>query len=195
MFQRLAAKSPAAWAVGLLLWGMVVYLWGWRAGRVLAFPIGFLAFGLSLQPTLVAPVGFGLQHVTAVGAETLADSLGVVVVREGLVLRSDQFALVVAEVCSGMNSLLALLGLASVWIHMVQGTVLARLAILASVLPLIIVANITRVTAVVLVAAHFGQDIALGFFHGGSSLLLFGMAVAGLCLVSRMVGCKTIAVT
>jgi hypothetical protein len=41
-----------------------------------------------------------------------------------------------------------------------------------------------------LLANWMGQDAALGFFHGASSLVLFGVAVLGLVLVSRMVGCR-----
>ena len=42
--------------------------------------------------------------------------------------------------------------------------------------------------------AHwFGQDAALGFFHGASSLVLFGLAVGGLLGVSRLVGCRPLA--
>jgi exosortase/archaeosortase family protein len=52
------------------------------------------------------------------------------------------------------------------------------------------VANTTRVTLVLLLANWMGQDAALGFFHGASSLVLFGVAMVGLVLVSRMVGCR-----
>src|SRR5688572_15354316 len=38
---RLDVNALAGLAVIPLLWGIVVYLWGWGAGRVLAFPIGF----------------------------------------------------------------------------------------------------------------------------------------------------------
>jgi exosortase/archaeosortase family protein len=65
----------------------------------------------------------------------------------------------------------------------------ARLAVILSVLPLVVIANTTRVALVLLVASHFGQDAAVGFFHGASSLLLFGISLGGLVLVSRMVGC------
>jgi exosortase/archaeosortase family protein len=62
-----------------------------------------------------------------------------------------------------------------------------------SVLPLVLVANTIRVVLVLLVASALGQDAALGFFHGFSSLFLFGMAMAGLLAVSRVLGCRTFA--
>ena len=64
------------------------------------------------------------------------------------------------------------------------------LAILIGVLPLVVIANTARVTLVLFVAAMFGEDAALGFFHGVSSLILFGLALVGLLGLSRIVGCK-----
>jgi exosortase len=177
-------------AVSPLLWGTAVYFWGWRTGRVLAFPLGFLEFGFGLYRGLLNSVGFTLQNFTAIGAAWSSHLLGVNVVRDGLILRSDSFAFVVAQTCSGMNSLLSLLALAGLWLYVTRGALPARAAVLLSVLPLVVVANTTRVTLVLLLANWMGQDAALGFFHGASSLVLFGVAVLGLVLVSRMVGCR-----
>ncbi|MDQ6671980.1 MAG: exosortase/archaeosortase family protein [Chloroflexota bacterium] len=177
-------------AVSPLLWGIAVYLWGWGAGRVLAFPLAFLVFGLGLYRGLLSSVGFALQTFTAISAGWSGHLLGLHVVRDGLVLQSESFAFVVAQTCSGMNSLLSLLALAALWMYVTHGKMSARAAVLLSVLPLVVVANTVRVTLVLFVATWLGQDAALGFFHGASSLVLFGMAVSGLLLVSRVVGCK-----
>jgi len=192
---RVGINALAGFAVVPLLLGVVVYLWGWAAGRVLAFPIGFLAFGLGLYRGLLDSVGFAMQGVTATGAAALASAAGVGVVRDGLVLRSSgfassEFAFVVAQTCSGMSSLVSLLALAALWTHVAQGKLGARFAVLASVLPLVILANTMRVSLVLLIASSYGQEAALGFFHGASSLMLFGLALAGLLVVSRVVGCK-----
>lgn len=188
--ERVQIHALAGIAVSPLLWGGAVYLGGWRLGRELAFPIGFLAFGLGLFRGLLDSVGFALQGITATGAATLARFLGVPVVHEGLLLSSDRFTFVVAETCSGMSSLVSLLALAALWTYVAHGRLSARAGVFMSVAPLVIVANSTRVALVLLVASHFGQDAALGFFHGASSLVLFGLALAGLMFVSRMMGCE-----
>jgi exosortase len=192
VFQRVGINALAGLAVIPLLWGMVVYLWGWRTGRVLAFPIGFLAFGLGLYRGLLDTVGFTLQQFTALGASTFGGALGLPVQRDGLLLYSDRFQFLIAEPCSGMSSLLSLLALSAIWVYVVRGALPARLAVVLSVLPIVVVANTTRVTLVLLVAWWFGQDAAVGFFHGASSLILFGLALVGLVLVSRSVGCRTL---
>jgi len=170
--------------------GEVVYLFGWRTGREVAFPIGFLAFGLALFRGLLDSVGFALQGATAVGAYTLAHAVGIPVIRDGLVLSSQTFAFIVADTCSGMSSLVSLLALAALWTYVAQGSLRARSAVVLSTLPLVLIANSTRVALVLLVAQLMGQDAALGFFHSASSFVLFGLAVAGLMFVSRVVGCR-----
>jgi exosortase len=187
---RMGIHALAGLAVSPLLWGVVVYLWGWGAARELAFPIGFLAFGLCVFRGLLDSVGFALQQVTAVGAADVVASLGVPVVRDGLSLTSRHFNFVVAEGCSGMSSLVSLAALAALWTYAAKGSGPARLAVLASVVPLVILANSLRVALVLLVADAFGQDAALGYFHGLSSLVLFGVALAGLIAISRTVRCR-----
>jgi exosortase len=192
--RRLDINALVGLAVIPLLWGIVVYLWGWGAGRVLAFPIGFLAFGLGLYRGLLYSAGFAMQEVTALGASTMSMALGLPVQRDGLLLYSEQFRFIVAEPCSGMSSLLSLLTLGALWTYVAQGSMPRRLAVLLSVLPIVILANSTRVTLVLLVATWFGQETAVGFFHGASSLVLFGVALTGLVLISRMVGCRTLSI-
>jgi exosortase len=191
--ERMGIHALAGLAVSPLLVGSAVYLWGWRTGRVLAFPLGFLVFGLGVFRGLLDTVGFALQGITAFGAATLTNLVGVPVVKDGLVLSSDRFAFVVAEPCSGMSSLVSLLALAALWTYAARGSLTARAAVLLSVAPLAIFANSARVTMVLLVAHWFGQDAALGFFHGASSLVLFGLALSGLLMVSRLVGCQVFA--
>jgi exosortase len=188
--ERLGIHALAGVAVSPLLFGAAVYLWGWSTGRVLAFPFGFLVFGLGVFRGLLDTLGFALQSITAVGAGTLATLIGVPVARDGLVLTSDRFAFIVAEPCSGMSSLVSLLALAALWTYVARGSMTARAAVLLSVAPLAIFANSARVTMVLLVAHWFGQDAAIGFFHGASSLVLFGLALGGLVAVSRLVGCQ-----
>jgi exosortase len=187
---RLGIHALAGVAVSPLLLGVIVYLYGVRAGRVLAFPVGFLIFGLGVYRGLLDTVGFALQGITASGATFLAHSVGVAVQRDGLILTSDRFAFVVAEACSGMSSLVSLLALAALWTFGARGPLAGRLTVVAATVPLVVLANSTRVALVLIVASQFGQDAALGFFHGASSLILFGIALAGLMTVSRIVGCR-----
>ncbi len=192
--RRTAIHVLAGIAVSPLLIGIAVYLWGWQAGRIVAFPSAFLLFGLGLYRGLLSSLGFALQTVTADGSAWVGQAIGLNVIRDGLVLHSGsaspEYTFVVAQTCSGMSSLLSLLALAALWMYVTRGPLHGRAAVFAGVLPIVVVANTVRVTLVLLVAGTFGQDAALGFFHGASSFVLFGLALIGLLGVSRIVGCK-----
>jgi exosortase len=188
--ERVEIHALAGLAVAPLLLGMALYLWGWGTARSLAFPVSFLTGSLTLHRGLLSTVGFALQEFTALAAAPLARGFGVPVERSGLVLRSDQFAFIVAEECSGMSALVAMLALALLWVAIAQGPLPARLVVLLSVLPLVALANTLRVALVLLVAAWFGPEAALGFFHGASGLLLFAMIIGALGLVSWRIGCR-----
>src|SRR5215472_10931187 len=156
--ERMGIHALAGIAVSPLLLGAAVYLWGWPAARILAFPFGFLAFGLGVYRGLLDTVGFALQGITAVAAAGIAHVAGIAVVRDGLVLSSDRFAFIVADTCSGMSSLVSLLALAALWTYAARGSLPGRLVVLLSVAPLTIAANSARVALVLLVANGFGQD-------------------------------------
>ena len=188
--ERVGINAVAGLAIPPMLWGMVLYLRGWKAARALALPIGYLEFGLGLYRGLLDSVGYALQGVTASAATLGAGALHLGVWRDGLVLHGSGFSLIVAQPCSGMSSLVSLLALSTIWVSLATGPLVARAIVVAAVLPIVIVANSARVTLVFAVASAFGPDAALGFFHGASSLVLFGFAVLGLLGVGRLVGCK-----
>jgi exosortase len=188
--ERLFARTPSAIAAGLLVSGLVAFFWGWPVVRQVVFPISLVTISLTIQPTLLSGLGFALQGVTAVGSATVAHILGLPVILDGLLLRAPTYTFIVSEACSGMNSLIALLLMAIVWTSIARGGNVARGMVMVAVLPLVVISNTTRVSMVLLVADRLGQDAALGFFHGASSLVLFGLAFSGLALVSKVVGCR-----
>lgn len=187
---RVGIYAISGLALSPLLLGMIAYLWGWPSARVVAFPVAFLAFGFGLYRGLLDSAGFALQNITATGAEVLANAIGLAVSRDGLIIHVGSSAFLIAEQCSGLSSLLSLLALATVWAYVIRGRVAVRVGLLPAVLPMVVVANTLRVTAVLVVARWLGPDTATGFFHGYSSLVLFGLALAGLVLMSRVFGCK-----
>lgn len=188
--QRVGVNAVAGLAIPPMLWGMVLYVRGWTAAKALALPIGYLAFGLGLYRGLLDSVGFALQSVTASAAALGAGALNLGVWQDGLVLHGSGFTFIVSQPCSGMSSLVSLLALSTLWVSLTSGTLVARTIIVAAVLPVVIVANSARVILVLAVASAFGQDAAIGFFHGASSFVLFGVAIVGLLGVSWLVGCK-----
>jgi exosortase len=163
--------------------GGVAFLHGIGPARVAALPVAVLTGSLSLYRGLLAPLGFALQQVTAQAAAVAASALGVPVHRVGVDLFTADVHLIVAEACSGMDSLLALLSLGLLFVALVRASLARRLLLMALVLPIIVVANVLRVTLVLVLSG----PLAAGLPHDMLSASLFVVATvlflaAGLAL-------------
>lgn len=145
--------------------GALAYLHGLAAARLAALPVALVAAGLSLYRGLLAPVGFALQQLTAQASAGAAATAGVNVRRSGVDLFTTNVHLVVAQACSGMDSLLALLCVGTLFAGVVRAPVARRLLLIGLVLPIILVANVLRVTLVLVLSGPFGQAVAQGLFH------------------------------
>lgn len=85
-------------------------------------------------------------------------------------------SLEVAEACSGIRSLMALLALGVVFAHMAGKTLWHKALLIVSCLPIAIVVNALRVSATGVLAHYYGIAVAEGFFHEFSGFVMFGMA-------------------
>jgi exosortase len=106
--------------------------------------------------------------------------IGIPVLREGNIILLTNTSLEVAEACSGIRSLLSLLALSVVFAYFSQKTTLKRILLVLSTFPIAIIANAARVTGTGILAHHYGDKVAQGFFHGFSGWILF--VVAFICL-------------
>src|SRR5581483_1213802 len=104
---------------------------------------------------------------------------GVPVRRSGFDLFVGRFHFVVAEACSGLSSLLALLCLATLIVGLAHSSPARRIILILLVVPIVLTANVIRVTLVLTLAQVFGLAVAHGFVHGFFSAALF-LAALGL---------------
>jgi exosortase len=153
--------------------GAAGYLHGMAAVRLAALPVALTAGALSLYRGLLAPLGFAMQQVTAQASALTAGAVGVPVRRSGVDLFTSNVHLVVAQACSGMDSLLALLCLGALFIGLVRASLGRRLLLIALVLPIVLAANVLRVTLVLVLSGPFGQAVAQGLLHDLLSASLF----------------------
>lgn len=179
----------ASFVVAVL--GATAYLYGRAAAQVIFFPTAFLTISLSLYRGLLASVGFFLQGLTARYATTAASMLGVPVRRVGVDLFAGQFHFVVAEACSGLSSLLALLWLGTLIVGFARMSLPRRLALIALIAPIVLVANVVRVTLVLALAQVFGLAVAHGFIHGFFDAALFLAALSLFFLVGSVLQCHS----
>jgi exosortase len=170
--------------------GLLLYFYDKSVMRALLFPIAYLSFAIPLPPELLDTLGYHLQALSARYPAALLALLGIPVTRVGAEVYLADAAFVVGLPCSGMNSLIALLALAALFVYLLQCPWYKKAALLCAAVPVAIFANITRVTALLLIANAYGAGTASGFYHTLFSPLLFLIAFICLILISIPMGCK-----
>jgi exosortase len=158
----LGGLSVAVAVAGLVLWAL-----GPRALRVAAFPIAFLALMSPLPRAFVAAVTHDLQLFAAGFAGSVLDVLGVPFYLEGDLIQLPSITLRVAEVCNGLRFLTAILVLTIAFAHITQRTLGRQVVLVAAAVPVAIVANALRVTAIALATQYWGPQAASGWVHHG----------------------------
>jgi exosortase len=170
----------------LLLWAAPLYLWGWEVGRRLMFPVGFLLFAVPLN--FIADLTNPLKRFVSAISTLLLNMGGVHVERNGAQIFSvphGRFQLEVADACSGINSLIALVTLAAIFGYVTREQQWQRWVLVASAVPLAMVGNLVRVISSAVVGNLMGQE-AIGVFDKFSTFLVFIPAIALMLAVDRL---------
>jgi exosortase len=169
----------------VVLTGTVLFLLGWSALRVLAFPLAFLILMIPIPAIVFNQIAFPLQLIASQAGEATLSALSIPVLREGNVIILAHTSLEVAEACSGIRSLISLLTLGVVYGYFTDPRGGVRAAIALATVPIAIVANAARVAGTGIAAHYYGPAAAQGFFHTFSGWLVFVVAFALLFLLTR----------
>jgi len=175
----------------LILAGLILFHLGTPVFRALLFPLGFLFFMVPLPAIIFNAIAFPLQGLAARNATFILDTLGVPVLRDGNVIHLSEITLGVTEACSGIRSLVSLLALAVAWAWLTLAQPWARVVLIASAIPITIIANAGRVVATGLIGQWFGVKYAQGVFHSFSGWIIFLVAFVSLLGVHTLVNRST----
>src|SRR5256884_1977680 len=140
--------------------GFVLLMLGREFLRVLLCPIAFLFFMVPLPAIIVNAVSFPLQLFAAKTATFCLFNFGIPVLREGNVIVLAGTTLEVAEACSGIRSLQALLALGTVYAYFSQRAMWKRWVLVLLSIPIAILANAFRVSGTGVLAHYFGIEAA-----------------------------------
>jgi exosortase len=159
-------------AFPILVFGGVLFLWGWAVARLAAFPCAFLLF--------MVPIGFLLSRtvplqlaVASIVAE-LSNFIGIGVLRDGVrLLGTDgSFQCEVSGGCSGVRSLMAMALLSSLYGHFTLRSAWQRVLVFCMALPFALIGNIGRVFSIVVVSKIFGEKFGTGPWHDISGFIV-----------------------
>lgn len=169
-----------------MLAGVILALGGTAAFRASLFPICFLVFMVPLPNALVDAVTGSLKQNVSVLADTILYTAGYPISRTGVVLNIGPYQLLVADACSGLNSMFTLSALGILYLYLVERKGWFHNGFIAAcILPIAFLANIARVIVLVLVTYYFGDAAGQGFVHGFAGILLF---IIALCLLFTVDG-------
>lgn len=178
---EIAAQIP-------VLLGIVALLWG-RAGlRKLWFPIALIAFVVPIPGSMLDALLLPLKDWVSAIVDTVLHALGYPIARNGVLLMIGSYRLLIADACSGLNSMVALSGIGLLYVYLAAHRSRFRnAALLASILPIAFAANIVRVMLLVLIT-YYGGESAGRAFHDHAGLFEVLLAFGAFFALDRLLG-------
>ena len=152
------------------LYGLVLLTTGWQLTRRMTFPLLYLLAMIPFWEFLTGRLHLPFQlYSAAMGVEALR-LFGIPVLRDGVFIELPTITLEVAQLCSGVNNLVAVLCLGVPLTHFYVRGWLRRGFILAVAVLIALLSNGVRV-ATVCFFAYYGIRGANGDIHGPYALL------------------------
>lgn len=168
---------PTAFGLVLLVGGWSVLSWSWPA-------LAFLAFMLPLPFSIESALALPLRRVATEMSTYALQTLGCPANAEGNIIYIDDIQLGVEEACSGLGMLMTFFALATALAMIVRATLWHRLILVASAIPIAILANVIRITSTGVAYHLAGKDSSVAelIYHDLAGWLMMPMALAMLWL-------------
>lgn len=183
LFRATGLQHMSGLSIPVVLYGLVLFVFGWEYLKVLWLPIGYLVFALPPPTALYVQVTMPMQKVAAELGVQLLPLFGGEGTRNGTVIdvafSTGHTRLFVAQACSGMRMLVAFFALAVALGYSSDRPMWQKVALAACALPIAILCNGLRVTLTGLLAVKVSQAWADGDAHGffGFTMLIPAMAM------------------
>jgi exosortase len=178
-------SGPSSLSILLYIVGACIYFHGLPLMKVIWFPLAYLIFAVPFPGGVTDTVGFPLQLWASGATAHLLSAIGLEVTRSGVNLSVPGFDFQVAEACSGMSSLVALVGVTAVFAYVTRLPSAMKWLLFFLAIPIALVANVARITTIALVGYYTGAGDATVVYHHWSSPILFLVAVVLLFVISR----------
>jgi len=153
--------------------GLVLFFFGWAMLRAVLFPLLFLVLMVPIPAIVFSQITFPLQILASKLAAGTLPFCAVPVLREGNVINLPSMPLEVAEACSGIRSLMSLATLAMMYAYLMEKRTGIRILLAVASLPIAVAANTLRIVGTGLIVQYWDPELAEGFFHAFSGLLIF----------------------
>lgn len=157
-----------------MLPALVLTLLGPRVSWGLAFPLAYFAFLVPFGDELVPP----MQTVTAIITIWLTNLSGIPAVIDGVFIDTPAGLFVVAEACSGVKFLIAMLAFGVLVAHVCFRSWTRRALFMTVAIVVPILANGIRAWGTIYLAQIYGAEWAAGFDHIVYGWVFFAIVIA-----------------
>lgn len=151
----------------------VLALLGPRVGMGLLFPLAYMAFLVPFGDELVP----ALQMITARLTIALTHLSGIPAEIEGVFIDTPAGLFEVAEACSGVKFLIAMVALGTLVAHVCFRSLWRRAAFMAAAVVIPVLANGVRAWGTIFIAQFHGVEFAAGFDHVFYGWVFFAIVI------------------
>jgi exosortase len=173
------------------LMGVLVLIFGTGAIRWGLPAIGFLVFMLPFSDAFAGSLSGLLQSVATLISTFAIQTLGIPASATGNVIHLSNGEIGVAEACSGIRMLYSFFALTVGACLLIDRTLIEKLFISLSAIPIAIAANCLRIIATAVAFEYMDRSIAENFFHDLAGWLMmplgFLMLLVVLALLERII--------
>lgn len=170
---RVVQARMALFGLPFLVFGSVLFLWGREVARIFLFPCVLLFFLIPLGA--IEQTTFRLQFLIVGFVKLLSKLCGIGIQNVGTSIHatSGKWGFDIAEGCSGIRSLIAMIMLTALYVHFYHHKLWKKALILAASVVFAIFGNAGRIFTIILLAQLGFPKFAGGLYHDWSSQLIF----------------------
>jgi len=177
----------SAFSLVMYLIGCSLFFLGKDITKAIAFPLFFLFFLCPLPDAYLDVVALPLKSMATTFSLSVIDLTGIPCMREGFRLHLPGSIFIVGTPCNGLRSLIALSTVGFLFVYFLRSSWWKKLFFLSLILPVAIVLNGLRISALLLISYAFGQEAASpeSLLHDGSGIVVFLIGLMALMLAGR----------
>ncbi|MBW2090260.1 MAG: EpsI family protein [Deltaproteobacteria bacterium] len=170
----------------LMLVGICLLHLGWKKLKAIGFALFFILTMFPMPNFINTRIMLQLRLISSKLGVAIIQLFGLPATRQGNIIDLGFAKLQVVDACSGLHSLISLVVLSLLIVYFFKDHIWKRIVLLFSSMPLAIVTNSFRISMTAILYKYFGADVAEGFFHKFSGLLIFAICIPVLLIEMKI---------
>ena len=170
----------------LILVGLCLLHMGWQKIKAIGFALFFILTMFPMPNFINTRIMLKLRLISSKLGVSMLQAYGLPAARQGNIIDLGFTKLQVVDACSGLHSLISLIVLSLLLVYFFKDHIWKRAVLLFSSVPLAIVTNSFRIAMTAILYKYFGAEVAEGFFHKFSGMLIFAICIPVLLIEMKI---------